>query len=96
MKRYRIKNRFRFITFVTVVVLLISMALGNLFPVVASDSDQISYTEVKVQAGDTLWDLARAYGSENKDVRELIYDICQINDIEAGSIYPGQILLIPN
>ena len=72
------------------------MIIGALFPVRATGSDLQSYIEVKVQTGDTLWDLAHTYGDQTKDVREVIYDICQANNISAGSIYPGQILRIPD
>ena len=94
-KTIRITNKYRFITFVTLFVLVVSMAIGACFPVSAAGADQSSYTEVKVKAGDTLWKLAKTYGDQNKDVREVIYDICRINNVDAGSIYPGQILVIP-
>ena len=96
MKRtYRIANKYRFITFVAVMVIISSMIIGALFPVSAAVSRQISYTEVKVEAGDTLWTIAKAYGDSSKDIREIIYDICQVNNVDAASIYPGQILRIP-
>jgi len=90
-----IKNKFRFITFVTIMVLMLSMAAGALFPVSAASPSGIRYTEVQVQSGDTLWQLARTYGQAGKDVREVIYDICRLNDTDAASIYPGQMLKIP-
>ena len=96
MKRtYRITNKYRFITFVTLLVIMCSMIIGTLFPVSAADHKDICYTEIKVQAGDTLWNIARAYGDSSKDVREVIYDICEANHINAGDIYPGQLLKIP-
>ena len=96
MKRtYRITNKYRFITFVIVSVMICSMIIGTLFPVSAAEHKQISYTEVKVEAGDTLWSLAKAYGDSSKDIREVIYDICEANGIEASTIYQGQVLRIP-
>ena len=76
-------------------VLLLCMAIGAMFPVVAASPKHTVYTEVKVQAGDTLWNLAKDYGDQTKDVREVVYDICQFNNVDAASIYPGQVLLIP-
>jgi hypothetical protein len=35
------------------------------------------------------------FGPDNKDVREIVYAICEINDISADSIQPGQTILIP-
>ena len=96
MKRtYRITNKYRFITFVALMVILCSMAIGALFPISAADNRQISYTEVKVEAGDTLWNIDKLYGDSSKDIREVIYDICEANGIEAGAIYHGQRLRIP-
>ena len=94
-RRYRIKNKFRFITFVVLMVIAASMIMGAVFPVSAAHRDEISCREVKVQYGDTLWNIARMYGSEDKDIRETVYEICRINNVQAGSIYPGQVLKVP-
>ena len=53
------------------------------------------YAEIVVQSGDTLWDLAQEFGPADKDVREVVYDICRYNEISADSIYPGQTIMIP-
>ena len=94
-RRYKIKNKYRFITFIAVMVIACSMLLGAIFPVSAAHQQEANYIEVKVQSGDTLWNIARIYGSSNKDIRETVYEICQINGVEAGSIYPGQVLKVP-
>ena len=96
MKRYKIKNRFRFITFVTVMMLLVSFAVSGLFNTIKAQSvKEQEYVEVSVEAGDTLWQLAKTYGSGNCDVRELVYNICQINHIKAEDLRAGQTILIP-
>ena len=48
-----------------------------------------------VRAGDTLWDIAQRYSAPGEDVRALVYEIAQRNDVSAGSIQPGQSLQIP-
>lgn len=53
------------------------------------------YSEIVIQYGDTLWDLAQEFGPDDKDVREIIHEICRINNISAETIYPGQTILIP-
>ena len=96
MKTIRIKNKFRFITFVTILILVISMAVGALFPVTAlSESSGRPYVEVCVKYGDTLWDLAERYGDQQTDVREIIYEICEINSISASDLAAGQLIKIP-
>ncbi len=93
-KTYRIKNKFRFTVFVSVMVLIISVLLGMIVPVKAH-AGNIGYIEVKVCGGDTLWDLASQYGDPNKDVRENIYDICRINNVSAATLREGDSILIP-
>ena len=94
-KTYRIANKFRFTVFVAVMVLVISVLLGIIVPVKAHAGSDIKYIEVKVCGGDTLWGLAAQYGDPDKDVREVIYDICRINDISAETLRAGDTILIP-
>ena len=96
MRHYKIVNRYRFIAFIVTVCVLISFAvLGFSNICSASDKKSKRYTEVTVMEGDTLWALAGDYGSENKDIRDTIYEICSLNGIKASDLRPGQIILIP-
>lgn len=54
------------------------------------------YTKVTVCTGDTLWTIASQYISKNDDIRELIYNIKKVNNLDSAIIIPGQELLIPN
>ena len=93
--RYRIVNRTRFITFVTVLLLLISFIFAGIFnKAIALDDSKVSYITIEVSEGDTLWDIARTYGDPKKDIRENIYDICNENGIKDSIIYPGEELII--
>ena len=77
-------------------MLVVSFGISGLFNIGKAQSfKEQEYTEVTVCAGDTLWDLALEYGSGDVDVRELIYNICQINNIKAADLRAGQIILIP-
>lgn len=51
--------------------------------------------EVTVQAGDTLWGLAAAYGPGNVDPRLLVEKIRKANDLKSPVIHPGQRLRLP-
>ena len=53
--------------------------------------NQIEY----VDNGETLWSIANNYKSEDTDVREAIYMICQANDISADQLQSGMKLVIP-
>ena len=95
-KRYRIQNRFRFITFLTLLIVISFFAIGSMCG--ANQSDSLStpaYVEVQVQSGDTLWNIADVYGPADVEVRRVIYEICLLNDITADTIVAGQTLLIP-
>ncbi len=96
MKKYRIKNRVRFICFVTVMMLVVSFGISGLFNIGKAQSiKEQEYVEITVCSGDTLWDLAKTYGNGDIDIRELVYNICQVNHIKAADLRAGQTILIP-
>lgn len=51
--------------------------------------------EYVVEPGDTMWEIASAVAGPEQDVRRLVRDISVLSGVDAGSIFPGQILLIP-
>ena len=95
-KKYRIKNKFRFITSLTIMMLLVAFASSCLFGFgVAAGSDVMETITVEVHDGDTLWDLAKTYGPKNMDCRRLVYEIQKINGVNASSLVAGQSIEIP-
>ena len=95
-KKYRITSKFRFITSMIIMIGLCVAgftALTGLNTSVALTKQ--TYTEVQVSSGDTLWTIANAYKDESTDTRKAVYEICQINDIEASDLHPGMTLAIP-
>ena len=96
MRHYRIINRGRFICFVLAVILIFCFVImGILNSSAAKEKVDMRYIKVEIEEGDTLWALAKVYGSEDKDIREIVYDICKINGIKASDLRPGQIIMIP-
>lgn len=56
----------------------------------------ITYVDIKVNDGDTLWSIAAQHVSNKEDVRDLIYHIRNINGLNQNAqIYVGQTLKIP-
>ena len=54
------------------------------------------YTSIQVQKGDTLWDIACNYMTdEYENVNEYIAEICEINHLAESDIHSGQYLTIP-
>jgi len=95
-KSYKIKNKFRFITFLTVVMLITAFSANALLGLGdAAGSDKVEYVSVKVEEGDTLWELAKEYGPSNVDVRRLVYEVEKLNSIDASSLQSGMVIEIP-
>lgn len=93
-KGFRIYSKARFITFMVILILIAFLAGGLVFKSTVSGMEDIKYETVVVMAGDTLWDIAHEYNDGN-DVRNLIKEICSVNDISSGELFPGQTLQIP-
>lgn len=49
---------------------------------------------VTVQSGESLWAIAAAVAPE-RDPRDVIADIVQLNNLNAGAVLPGQQLFVP-
>lgn len=102
MRSRRVAVRNQRIMFVSALFVLISIIMG--FVLFGSIKAQAApaelsykyYTSIQVQKGDTLWNIANAYMSEEyADVNEYIEEICSINHIDASEIHSGQYLTIP-
>ena len=94
--RYRINNRVRFTLFVVLVILLITTCANFALGLSTADSSTIiEYLEVQVKSGDTLWSIADTYMDDNSDIRRSVYELCQINDINASQLQAGMTLLVP-
>lgn len=81
-------------------ILVISLIIWLLIQSTALSYKPIEYREIYVSDGDTLWGIAKAEKNnneyyKNKDIREIIYDIRQINTLENSELYEHQKLLLP-
>jgi nucleoid-associated protein YgaU len=95
-KYYRTKPRFRLIVALSITALLI-LAATSIAAGFDPDSENklTAGQQIVVQTGDTLWNIAKAYGPANQDVRKTISDICELNETSADKLRPGQTLWIP-
>lgn len=48
-----------------------------------------------VSPGDTLWAIAAVHADPGDDLRNVVADIRELSGMETSTIYPGQILSIP-
>ena len=83
---------------VLLAVLLLSLSGFFNSPAKASDSAaDLAVTPtvtVTVQPGQSLWTIAGAVDPD-RDARDVVADIVQLNNLSAGSVLPGQQLFVP-
>ncbi len=95
-KKYRITSKFRFITSM---IIMIGLSVGIFGAVSGLDISRAitkpQYIQVEICYGDTLWDIASKYKSEDTDTRKAVFEICRTNDIEAGDLVPGMKIDVP-
>ena len=99
----RLTRRGRFVFFGVPLILLAAFILsfsGFLnAPAKAADSaDQLSVTptvSVTVQPGESLWAIAGSVAPE-RDPRDVVADIVQLNNLDAARVMPGQRLFVPS
>jgi cell division protein YceG involved in septum cleavage len=95
-KRYRVKSRIRFVSFVFVLMLLAATGINGLLGSLdARGETQQEFVTVTVTHGDTLWDIADQYLGNEMDIREAVHWIMTLNGISAEELQPGQTLKIP-
>ena len=96
MKRYRIANKLRFTLFMTACLIVLVGVVGSMFGYFdAQGAHDPEYVDVTVSDGDTLWELAKAYGPSNTDTRRIVFEICRYNDVSSSTLRAGQIIAIP-
>lgn len=61
----------------------------------AADLSATPTVSVTVQSGESLWAIATAVAPE-RDPRDVIADIVQLNNLDAGRVMPGQQLFVPS
>lgn len=94
---YRIVDPVRFFIFVLICIMILVFAGYTLIG--ASDAEAAAvktYAQVTIQDGDNLWSLVERY-NEDADIntRDVIYEIYDINGIDADDIHPGDVIFIP-
>ncbi|AUZ36565.1 peptidoglycan-binding protein [Arthrobacter sp. PGP41] len=60
----------------------------------ATDLATTPTVAVTVQPGESLWGIAASVSPE-RDPRDVVADIVQLNNLPAGAVFPGQQLFVP-
>lgn len=97
--KLKITNKRKFKRTVLIIIfgmlLILFFALNN-----AYSNGEIKYKQEYIYSGDTLWTIAEDEAKnnkyyENKDIRNIISEIKQINNIQNGELKVGQKIEIP-
>jgi hypothetical protein len=80
--------------------MLVCVALGALTAVPAlggrqGDAPHRPPLMVEVRYGDSLWTIAREHGDPGRDIREIVWQIGQANEVDPGNLQPGDEIMIP-
>ena len=94
---YRIVKPFRFFLFVVISIMVIVFAGYTAIGAGNAEAAAVrSYVQVTIDEGDNLWSIVeRCNKDAHIDVQSAIYDVYEINDIDAADIQPGDKLFIP-
>ena len=102
MKNLKVINMKKFIRSITILSIIVIGIIFLLSKVSLSHNEKakIDYDTITVIQGDTLWNIASEQQIdnpyfENKDVRDIIYQIKKINQLENSSLQIGQKLQVP-
>jgi nucleoid-associated protein YgaU len=80
--------------------LTVGVALGSWVGSAVAGGDESGLrlageSSVVVHSGDTLWSIAAAVAGEGDDVRAVIADIRELNELPDAVVVPGQVLVLP-
>ncbi len=81
-----------------IITSIFAILLINILNISFSNAEKptVNYVNIQVSSGDTVWSIASRYASDKEDIRELVYTIKTINDLNhSASIYAGQTLKVP-
>lgn len=59
-------------------------------------SNSVTYETIYVKSGDTVWKIAGQSSNDRDDIRQKVYLIRQLNNLNNNTeVYPGQVLKVP-
>ena len=83
-----------------ILILLFVVLLTFIFINKSLSHNDISYKMIRISSGDTLWTIAKEEKNsnnyfENKDIREIVYELQTTNNLKNSDLKIGQELNIP-
>ena len=98
----KIKPDMRKFTLSLIIIILLVIGLTILMGNSKTSSfAETKYKRIYVSTGETLWEIAKIESANNnyyndRDVRAIIKDIRDINNLDTSNLFPGQELIIPS
>ena len=89
MRKLRIVNKARFITSMTVIIMFLVLIFSF-----TRAKENVVYEDYTVTVGETLWSIANENKKDKQDIREYIYKLQELNDLDNCMIYPNQTIKI--
>ena len=84
------KEKLIIFTFLTIFSLITTPIIKNNSLITPTNNRLITY---QVQKGDSLWDIALKYDSNN--IENFLFSVKKINNLQSSAIFVDQILIIP-
>ena len=84
------KEKFILFTFLTIFSLITTPIIKNKSLFTSANNGLTTY---QVQKGDSLWDIALKYDSN--DIENFLFEAKKLNNLENSAIFEDQILIIP-
>lgn len=82
-------------TLVVITVLVSSIAVNKVSASSHGDREKV-VTSVEIKSGDTLWDIAsRYYSDEFEDMNDYIKEIKKVNNMPTDKIIEGNYIIVP-
>ena len=84
------KEKLILFTFLTIFSLITTPIIKNNSLIISTNNGLITY---QVQKGDSLWDIALKYDSN--DIENFLFEAKKLNNLQNSAIFEDQILIIP-
>lgn len=95
-RKYKIINRKRFYTSMSLMVIFLNLLLTITLNTNKTYADkEVQFIEKTIEAGDTLWKIAKENKPKNSDTREIVHNIMEYNNLKNPFIYEGNTIKIP-
>ena len=78
-----------------ITVLMIFMGANFAFGETVEKADEnVSYMEVRISKGDTLWSISEKYKSEDESIMEYVEKLMEFNNMKNDRINAGQNIIV--